>query len=77
MSPLHTASDQQELIDAVSAEVCAGIDRAVGFWMTQIENVLQDNRLTTLGRLQAVKELVGTYRHRSATEIVTGHGNAA
>jgi hypothetical protein len=77
MSTPSTTSADRELIDAVSAEVCAGIDRAVGFWMNQIDDVLQDSRLTTLGRLQAVKDVVGAYRHRCAEEFVKGHGNAA
>lgn len=77
MSAPDTTVASREFIDAVSAEVCAGIDRAVGFWMNQIENVLQDNRLTTLGRLQAVQDVVGTYRHRYAAELVDHHGNAA
>jgi hypothetical protein len=72
-----TTAASQQFIDAVSAEVCAGIDRAVGFWMSRIEDVLQDSRLTTLGRLQAVKDVVGTYRHRCTQDLVNGHGNAA
>ena len=77
MSTPNTTVANQELIDAVSAEVCAGIERAVGFWMNQIEDVLQDSRLTTLGRLQGIKDVVGAYRHRCAAEFVESHGNAA
>jgi hypothetical protein len=77
MSTPSTTTANRELIDAVSTEVCSGIDRAVGFWMKQIEDVLQDSRLTTLGRLQAVKEVVSAYRHRYAAELVESHGNAA
>lgn len=77
MSASITTTANRELIAAVSAEVCAGIDRAVGFWMNQIEEVLQDSRLTTLGRLQAVKDVIGAYHHRCADQVVKGHGNAA
>jgi hypothetical protein len=66
-----------ELIDAVAAELTAGIDRAVGFWMNQIGDVLQDSRLTTLGRLQALKDLVGNYRDGCAVGVMNDHGNAA
>ena len=76
MSLPNPTSADHELIDAVSAELCAGIDRALGFWMNQIENVLQDHRLTTLGRLQAIKDVVGHYRQDCAG-VVKSHGNAA
>lgn len=76
-SPTSAAAVNRDLIEAVSAEMCAGIDCAVGFWMSQIEDVLEDSRLTTLGRLQAIKEVLGAYRHCSAGEFTKGHGNAA
>ena len=72
-----STSAQHQLVDAVAAELTAGIDRAVSFWINQIDDVLQDTQLTTLGRLQAVKELIGTYRHRSAGIAMTNHGNVA
>lgn len=49
-------------IDAVASEMVSGIDAAVECWMLQIENALEDPRLTTLGRLQAVEEIVANYR---------------
>jgi hypothetical protein len=72
-----SANRELELIEAVAAEVSFGIDRAVGFWMKQIDDVLQDSHLTTLGRLQAVKDVVGSYRHARAVEFVNDHGNPA
>lgn len=52
----------REFIDAVAEEMSMGIHRAVQFWMEQVEDVLNDSRLTTLGRLQAVRALVNGYR---------------
>jgi len=72
-----SANRELELIEAVAAEVSVGIDRAVSFWMTQIDDVLHDSRLTTLGRLQAVKDVVGNYRHAHAADRVSCHGNPA
>jgi hypothetical protein len=76
--PNTTSTNRElELIEAVAAEVSVGIDRAVSFWMNQIDDVLHDSRLTTLGRLQAVKDVVGNYRHRHAVDFVNDHGNPA
>lgn len=77
MSLPNTTSANRELIEAVAAEVSNGIDRALSFWMNQIEDVLHDSRLTTLGRLQAVKDVVGLYRHSHAADFVNDHGNPA
>ena len=49
-------------IDAVASEMALGIDTAVECWMLQIESALEDPRLTTLGRLHAVQEIVANYR---------------
>lgn len=77
MSVPESTSANHELINAIAAEMCAGIHRAVGFWLDQIDDVLQDSQLTTLGRLQAVKQVVGSYRHAQATDPMNCHGNAA
>ena len=59
---MATASTNEELIQAVASEMCAGIQWAVGAWITEIEAALDDPRLTTLGRLRAVQEVVQRYR---------------
>jgi hypothetical protein len=59
---MATASTNEELIQAVAAEMSAGIEWAVGAWITEIEAALDDPRLTTLGRLRAVQEVVHRYR---------------
>jgi len=43
-----TIATDRALIEAVAAEISDGIESAVSFWMTQIEAVLLDPRLTTL-----------------------------
>ena len=50
------------LIEAVVAEMSDGIECAVNFWMTQIEEALRDPSLTTLGRMNAIQEIVRQYR---------------
>jgi len=61
-------------MDAVIGEMHDGIERAVGFWMTQIEDALQNPRLTTLGRINAVQEIVNRYTANRSGE---SHGYAA
>ena len=68
---MATAAADRELIEAVVAEMSAGIDCALEFWMSQIDAVFENNQITTLGRLQAIQEILRTY-HRS-----TGGGETA
>ena len=58
---MATIATNRALIEAVAAEMSEGIDCAVSFWMTQIEAALLDPRLTTLGRIHAVQEIVKRY----------------
>ncbi len=57
------------LIDAIVTEMSEGIECAVNFWMTQIESALRDPRLTTLGRMNAVQEIVKHYRTRCEFKV--------
>lgn len=61
---MQTVATDRALIEAVAAEMSAGIDCAVNFWMSQIEAALLDSRLTTLGRFHAVQDIVKCYRDR-------------
>jgi hypothetical protein len=60
------------LVDIIATEMSSGVDRAVECWMSQIEQALTDVQLTSLGRLQAVKEIVE--RYKSLTGKVQLHG---
>ncbi len=71
---MATVVTDRELIEAVIVEMQDGIERAVGFWMTQIEQALRDPALTTLGRMNAVQEVVNRYAAYRAGE---NHGYAA
>jgi hypothetical protein len=44
-------------------EMSVGVDRAVECWMAEIEDALTDMHLTSLGRLNAVCEIVNEYKH--------------
>lgn len=51
-----------EFVSAVAAEMASGVEMAVECWMAQIEQAFTDTRLTTLGRLNAVGEILDQYK---------------
>jgi hypothetical protein len=57
-----TMAVPREIVDVFADEIACGVDRAVEYWMSQIEHALADRELTTLGRLYAVKEIVERYK---------------
>ncbi|HEU0049026.1 MAG TPA: hypothetical protein VFQ43_15650 [Nitrososphaera sp.] len=59
---MTTSVMTDDFILAVAAEMASGIDAAVECWMTQVERALENTNLTTLGRLQAVQEILATYK---------------
>jgi hypothetical protein len=52
----------REIVDVIADEMACGVDRAVEYWMSQIEHALADRELTTLGRVYAVKDIVEQYK---------------
>jgi hypothetical protein len=56
----------EQLVDSIAQEMASGIDTAVECWMSQVDQALTDRRLTTLGRLNAVVEVMNQYK------LVTG-----
>ncbi len=61
---LAAVASNRALIEAVAAEMSTGIEGALRFWMSQIEEALRDPGLTTLGRMHAVQEILNCY-HRA------------
>jgi hypothetical protein len=51
-----------DFVSAVATEVAASVDTAVESWMAQVEAALLDARLTTLGRMNAVHDVLQTYK---------------
>jgi len=52
----------REIVDVIADEMVWGVERAVEYWMSQIEHALADRQLTSLGRLYAVKDVVERYK---------------
>ncbi len=60
---MATTAINRELVQLIAEEMAYGVETAVECWMTKIELVLADVHLTTLGRLNAVREIVESYKH--------------
>jgi hypothetical protein len=52
----------RDFVDAIAVEVATKIDVAVESWMAEMEQALNDPALTTLGRINAAKELLAQYK---------------
>ena len=54
--------ENRDLVRAVAAEMAIGVENAVECWLSQIDRALTDVHLTTLGRLNAVNEILDKYK---------------
>ena len=52
----------RDFVDAIAVEVASKIDVAVESWMAAVEQALNDPALTTLGRMNAAKEVLDQYK---------------
>jgi len=52
-----------ELVRVVADEMSRGVEIAVDRWMADVEEALDDHRLTTLGRMYAIRRVVDRYKH--------------
>ena len=59
---MATTAIPTDLINIIASEMSVGVDRAVECWMSEIEQALTDMHLTSLGRLNAVCEIVNEYK---------------
>ena len=51
-----------QLVRVVADEMSRGVEIAVDRWMADIEKALDDHRLTTLGRMYAIRNVVERYK---------------
>jgi len=57
-----TTAIPTDLVNMIASEMSVGVERAVECWMSEIEQALTDRHLTSLGRLNAVCEIVNEYK---------------
>ena len=60
---MATAALNRDVVLAIAEEVANGVQTAVDCWMGEIDLALADTRLTTLGRLNSVREILENYKH--------------
>jgi hypothetical protein len=60
---MATPAINRDLVQVIAEEMAHGVRSAVDCWMTEIELALTDTQLTTLGRLNAIREIVEHYKH--------------
>jgi hypothetical protein len=56
------AITRDEVLNTIVVEIAGGVDAAVECWMAQIEEALTDAHLTTLGKVHAIKAVLGRYK---------------
>jgi len=59
---MSSVSANVDLVSLLAAEMASGVERAVECWLAQVEHALADTQLTTLGRLNAVREILDRYK---------------
>lgn len=59
---LATTAIPTDLVEVIASEMSVGVERAVECWMSEIEQALTNIHLTSLGRLNAVCEIVEEYK---------------
>lgn len=52
----------REIVNLIASEMASAVEKAVECWMAEFEGVLADTSLTTLGRLNAVREILENYK---------------
>ena len=53
----------RDLVTVIAQEMSCAVERSVEYWMAQLDEVLTDTRLTTLGRLNSVAAIVASDKH--------------
>jgi hypothetical protein len=61
-----------DIVDLIASEMTLGVERAVECWLSQIDHALNDTALTSLGRLNAVREIVQKYKQLTGKPALAG-----
>jgi len=63
-----TPVNPADFIEMIATEMASGIQGAVQCWLKEVESALEDTRLTTLGRMDAVRLVIQRYKQLSGNE---------
>lgn len=67
-----TLAGSSDLVQMIAREMAQGVETAVECWMSEIEHIFDDSRLTSLGRLNAVKDVLARYKRLSGKAHLEG-----
>ena len=65
---MPTAALKSDVVLAIAEEVANGVQTAVDCWMTEIDLAVTDSKLSTLARLNAVREIIENYKRLTGQE---------
>jgi hypothetical protein len=63
----------KDFVEAIAGEVSLAVEKAVDCWMSQIEGVLTDVKLTSLGKLNAADEILKKYKRLTGKSQLECH----
>ena len=72
---MSSVSANADFVSLLAAEMACGVERAVECWLAQVEQALTDTQLTTMGRLNAVRDIVDTYKSLTGKINLQGRGH--
>ncbi|HEX8814564.1 MAG TPA: hypothetical protein VF753_03605 [Terriglobales bacterium] len=55
-------TSEASFVGLIASEMNAAVERSLECWMAEIDRALSDTRLTTMGRLHAVEDILQQYK---------------
>ena len=65
---MATQASEHDVVRVIAEEMAHGVQNAVDCWMTEIDLAVTDSTLSTLARLNAVREIIQNYKHLTGQE---------
>jgi hypothetical protein len=65
---LASTAVKTDFVDLIASEMAIGVEKAVDCWMSQVDRALTDVHLTSLGRLNAAREILDKYKRLTGKE---------
>lgn len=65
---MATQAFERDVVRVIAEEMANGVQNAVDCWMTEIDLAVTDSTLSTLARLNAVREIIQNYKHLTGQE---------
>jgi hypothetical protein len=63
-----TQAFERDVVRVIAEEMAHGVQNAVDCWMTEIDLAVTDSTLSTLARLNAVRDIIQNYKHLTGQE---------